>query len=137
MNEKHTAFIAFGSNIGNGEENIRAAAEALGLVPGVKVIKLSEMFITKPWGYADQPDFTNAAAEIETELSPNALLGVCLGIEAAAGRKRTIKNGPRVIDLDLLSYDALEMNTKELVLPHPGMKTRDFVRLPLKDLNET
>ena len=135
MSEKHIAFIAFGSNIGDTEENIRAAAEALDLLPGTRVIKMSKTYVTKPWGYSEQPDFTNAAAKIETELSPRALLGACLGIEAAAGRKRTIKNGPRVLDLDLLSYDDLEINDGELVLPHPGMKTRDFVTLPLNDIS--
>lgn len=130
----HTAFLAFGSNIGDGEKNIREALEAIALLPDTSVIKVSEMYITKPWGYTEQADFTNAAAKIETELSPNALLGACLGIEAAMGRVRQIKNGPRVIDIDLLSYDDIEMNTKELVLPHPGMKTRDFVTMPLSDI---
>lgn len=133
---KHTALVAFGSNMGNGEENVRAAAQAISLLPDTRVIKLSGMFVTEPWGYKDQPDFTNAAAKIETRLSASALLGAFLGIEAAMGRVRGIKNGPRVIDIDLLTYDDEERNTPELVLPHPGMKTRDFVRLPLEDIGE-
>lgn len=130
----HTAYIAFGSNMGDGEQNIRDAADALSLLPDTRVVKLSDMFITKPWGYTQQADFTNAAALVETGLSASALLGACLGIEAAMGRVRQIKNGPRIIDLDLLTYDDTEMNTRELVLPHPGMKIRDFVRLPLENL---
>lgn len=128
------ALLAFGSNIGNGEENIREALDAISLLPGTRVLKISKMYITKPWGYTQQADFTNAAAKIETELSANALLGACLGIEAAMGRHRTIKNGPRVIDIDLLTYGKEEINTKELVLPHPGMAIREFVQLPLKDI---
>lgn len=129
-----TAFLAFGSNIGNGEENIRAALDAIALLPGTRVLKVSKMYATKPWGYTQQADFTNAAAKIETELSSRALLGACLGIEASMGRVRQFKNGPRVIDIDLLTYGDEEINTSELVLPHPGMKNRDFVQLPLADI---
>ena len=128
------AYIAFGSNIGEPEKNVREAYEALSLVPGIKPDKLSKMYITKPWGYTDQPDFTNACCKVLTSLSPEALLGVCLGIEAAMGRVRTIKNGPRVIDIDLLMYEGEERNTAELVLPHPRMLERTFVLEPLSDL---
>lgn len=128
------AYIALGSNMGNSAENVKNAYEALDLVPGVKTVKLSELYITKPWGYEQQADFTNACCEVETELTPEALLGVCLGIEAGMGRVRAIKNGPRVIDLDLLAYEGETRNTEELVLPHPGMLVRSFVLLPLKDL---
>jgi len=131
---RHTVYLAFGSNIGDGEKNIREAYKAISLLPGTEIIKTSRFYITEPWGYTDQPDFTNSAALIETELSPNALMGACLGIEASLGRKRGIKNGPRIIDIDMLSYDDLEMNTAELILPHPGMHTRDFVLKPLEDL---
>ena len=129
-----TAYLAFGSNIGNGEARIREAYKALGRVPGVFPVKLSGMYITKPWGYADQPDFTNACCEIRTDLSPEALLGVCLGIEAGMGRVRRFKNGPRVIDIDLLMYEGERRDTEELRLPHPGMLERTFVLLPLNDL---
>lgn len=129
------AYLAFGSNIGNGKENVREAYASLTLVPGVIPKKLSKMFITKPWGYADQPDFTNACCEIETSLSPEALLGVCLGIEAAMGRKRIIKNGPRIIDIDLILYEGETRNTTELILPHPRYKDRLFVLEPLYDIS--
>ena len=130
------AYLAFGSNIGAGEKNVRAAYNALSLVPGVFPRKLSKMFITKPWGYLDQPDFTNACCELETSLSPEALLGVCLGIEAGMGRKRKIKNGPRKIDIDLIMYEGETRNTEELVLPHPRYKERLFVLEPMLDLSE-
>ena len=128
------AYLAFGSNIGNGEAHIREAWQALSLVPGVVPKRLSNMYVTAPWGYADQPDFTNACGEVETTLSPEALLGVCLGVEAGMGRVRQIKNGPRVIDIDLLLYEGEERNTHELILPHPRMCERTFVLEPLTDL---
>ena len=131
---RKTAYLAFGANIGNGEKAIRTAWDALSRVPGVFPERLSEMYITKPWGYADQPDFTNACGRIETVLSPEALLGVCLGVEAGMGRVRTIKNGPRVIDIDLLLYGDETRDTPELVLPHPRMWERTFVLEPLLDV---
>lgn len=130
------AYLAFGSNIGDPKKNVRDAYAALALVPGIVTVKLSRLYITKPWGYAEQPDFTNACCEIKTSLSPEALLGVCLGIEAAMGRIRSIKNGPRVIDIDLLLYEGEERATKELILPHPRMLERTFVLEPLSDIAE-
>ena len=129
-----TAYLAFGSNIGDGEKTVRAAWDALKRVPGVFPQALSEMYITKPWGYTDQPDFTNACGRVQTSLSPEALLGVCLGIEAGMGRVRKIRNGPRVIDIDLLLYEGETRDTEELCLPHPGVWQRDFVLLPLMDV---
>lgn len=120
--------------MGDAAVNLNGAIAALKLVPGVTVTNVSDYYITKPWGYADQPDFTNACCEVETTLSPEALLGVCLGVEAGMGRVRVIKNGPRVIDLDLLLYGEQERNTEELTLPHPRMWEREFVLRPLLDL---
>ena len=130
------AYLAFGSNIGEGEAHIREAWAALSLVPGIIPRQLSGMYITVPWGYADQPDFTNACGFIETSLAPEALLGVCLGIEAGMGRVRKIKNGPRIIDIDLLLYEGETRQTEELVLPHPRMLERTFVLEPLTDLSQ-
>lgn len=135
-NGEKTAYLAFGSNIGDGKKNITDAYAALELVPGVRVLKKSEFYITKPWGYTQQADFTNSCAEIKTTLSPEALLGVCLGIEAGFGRIREFKNGPRILDIDLLMYEGETRNTSELTLPHPGLPFRDFVLLPLNDLAE-
>lgn len=131
-----TAYIALGSNMGNAAANLDEALRALDLVPGVKVTGVSGYYVTAPWGYMDQPDFTNACCRVTTSLSPEALLGVCLGIEAGMGRVRQIKNGPRVIDLDLLLYGEEERFTEELVLPHPRMWEREFVLRPLADLAE-
>ena len=129
-----TAYVALGSNMGNGKENINEAIKALSLVPGIVVEAASEIYETKPWGYEAQHNFTNSCARLAVSLSPEALLGVCLGIEAGMGRIREFRNGPRIIDIDLIIYENEVRNTDELVLPHPGMKDRDFVLVPLSDV---
>lgn len=128
------ALIGVGTNIGNRYENIKGAKAALEKVPTVKFLRMSSVYETAPWGYTEQENFYNAVSEVETELSPQALLGVCLGIEAAFGRKREFKNGPRILDLDLLIYENELCDTAELRLPHPLIGERDFVLVPLKDL---
>lgn len=129
-----TAFLAFGSNVGKASDNINAAIKALGSVPDVSVEKVSSYFITKPWGYKNQNDFVNACARLKVNISPEALLGVCLGIEAAMGRERKNKNGPRIIDIDLIIYEDAVRNTSELTLPHPRYSERDFVLVPLMEV---
>lgn len=131
-----TAYVALGSNMGNGEENIKSAVSALGLVPGITVEKLSGIYETTPWGYEAQHNFTNACVKLSVDISPEVLLGVCLGIEAGMGRIREFRNGPRIIDLDLIIFEGEERNTEELKLPHPGMKDRDFVLVPFFDIAE-
>lgn len=128
------AVIGIGTNIGNREENIKNAIASVNLVPDTKVVKLSKIYETEPWGYSEQDKFLNCAVMVETIFSPQALLGVCLGIEAAMGRLRMFKNGPRVIDLDLLFYEDARSDTKELKLPHPEALNRSFVLAPLNDL---
>lgn len=128
------ALIGIGSNIGDRKAHIDTAVDALNHIPSVKVLKMSSLYETTPWGYVNQENFYNGVIEVETALSPTALLGVCLGIEAGVGRIREIKNGPRVLDLDLLLYDGSESMTAELTLPHPRMFERDFVLIPLKEL---
>lgn len=108
--------------------------KAFGLVPETKVTEVSFVYETEPWGYDQQDNFLNCVMTVETNLSSRALLGVCLGIEAGIGRVRTIKNGPRVIDLDLLFYENETADTPELMLPHPGVKERAFVLYPLHDV---
>lgn len=130
----NTAYIALGSNMGNGKENIETAICAMESVPGITVKAVSEMYETKPWGYEEQNNFTNACARLDSELSPEALLGVCLGIEAGMGRVRKFRNGPRIIDIDLIIYGDEKRETKELILPHPRMYERDFVLVPLIDV---
>ena len=129
-----TAYLALGSNIGDARQNLDDAVAALNLVPGIEVESVSAYYITKPWGVEDQPDFVNACLCVKTNLSPQALLGVCLGIEAGMGRVRMIKNGPRIIDIDVLLYNDIYINTSELILPHPRMHEREFVLIPLLDI---
>ena len=131
MNE---VVLGLGTNMGNRLENLQAAVDALKLLPDTYVEKVSKVYQTKPVGYDEQDDFLNAAVMIKTELSPHALLGACLGIEAAMGRVRKIKNGPRVIDIDVLIYDGFKLDTFELKLPHPRILERAFVMVPLLDL---
>lgn len=128
------ALIGVGSNIGDRKEHIDTAIEALNHIPSVKVLRMSSIYESEPWGYANQEKFYNAVIEVETNLTAYTLLGVCLGIEAGIGRVREIKNGPRVLDLDLLLFEGQESMSAELTLPHPRMFERDFVLIPLRDL---
>ncbi len=128
------AVLGLGTNIGDRYKNIEEALECLSLVPGIKVLRTSSVYETEPWGYKEQRSFYNSVAEIETTLTPDALLGVCLGIEAGMGRVREFKNGPRIIDIDVLVCEGVSSDTKELMLPHPRIGERAFVLIPLKEL---
>ena len=128
------AYLGIGTNIGDREENLKSALNALNLLPMTKVTAVSKVYETEPVGFANQDDFLNIAVEIETELTADNVLGACLGIEAGLGRIRNIKNGPRVIDIDLLLYEEEKYNTSSLVLPHPRIFEREFVLRPLLDI---
>ena len=120
--------IALGSNIGEPRENLDLAIALLR--EATEVIKVSSYYVTKPVGYEDQPDFVNAVCIIESELPAIELLNMLHGIEKAMGRERTIKWGPRTIDLDIIQYGSLLSNSPELTLPHPGAHERKFVLEP-------
>ena len=126
--------LGLGSNLGDRLANLQFAVDALRLAPKVRLLAASRVYETDPVGYIEQPDFLNAALLLETELSPKTVLGVCLGIEAACGRVRTVKNGPRVLDMDVLLYENVKSDSFELTLPHPAMAQRAFVLRPLADL---
>ena len=128
------AVIGIGTNIGNRAENIRNAVEALNLLPDVKVLRCASIYETDPWGYTEQQSFYNTVVEVETVKSPEMLLGACLGIEAGMGRVREFKNGPRVIDLDLLVFENYKNDSQHITVPHPLIGKRDFVLVPLKEL---
>ena len=130
------AYLSIGTNLGDRLRNLQEAVDALRLLPRTEVIKCSGVYETAPWGYAQQDDFYNICVLIETELSPNALLGACLGIEAALGRVRSFKNAPRCIDVDIILYEDVEMCTPELTIPHREMKNRAFVLVPLAELTD-
>ncbi len=129
------AYLGIGTNIGDRIQNLKDVINALKLLPLTMVTDYSNVYETDPVGYYNQDDFLNMVVEIETELNADNLLGAALGIEAGLGRVRTIKNGPRIIDVDLLLYGNEIKNTNTLILPHPRMLERDFVLKPLLDLD--
>ena len=114
--------------------NLKKAIEELEKMQGTKVLKLSSLYKTEPVGGAEQDWFVNAAAEIETSLTPRELLNKLLYIEKNLGRVRDVKWGPRVIDLDILLYDDLVMDEEGLSIPHPYLHKRGFVLVPLAEI---
>jgi len=128
------AYIGLGSNMGDKAANIHKALELLGASPGVRVNRVAPYYHTAPVGYTGQDWFVNTVAELITELSPRDLLSLLLAVEDSLGRVRAVRWGPRVIDLDLLMFGKIEINTPELTLPHPRMHERAFVMVPLADL---
>jgi 2-amino-4-hydroxy-6-hydroxymethyldihydropteridine diphosphokinase len=130
----HQAFIALGSNLQNPQAQVEQALQTIANTAKIKLIKASSLYKTAPVGYENQPDFINAVAEIETDLSPVALLQKLLEIEAQHGRERPFPNAPRILDLDVLLYKGIATNTPELTLPHPRMHLRGFVMLPLAEI---
>ncbi len=126
--------LGLGTNMGYREKNLQHVVQSFQLMPDTKVIAGSSVYETAPVGYTDQQNFYNMVLVIETQLSPAAVLGACLGMEAALGRKRLVKDGPRVIDIDVLMYESVKLDNHELTLPHPRMMERRFVLEPLKEL---
>lgn len=129
------AVLGFGGNLGVPLENIRSALTAVSNLCGTRLLRLSRYYLSEAVEVSEaQPSYINCAAEIETELSPHALLGTCLGIESALGRTRPGYKSPRTVDIDLLLYEGVSLESKELTVPHPGILRRAFVLLPLSDL---
>ncbi|MBI5024092.1 MAG: 2-amino-4-hydroxy-6-hydroxymethyldihydropteridine diphosphokinase [Candidatus Omnitrophica bacterium] len=127
------AYIALGSNLGDRVCYIKNAV-ALLQEKGVSVLKQSTIIETDPVGGPPQRKFLNAVVKISTELSPLELFSVCQSIETELGRVRDVINGPRTIDLDILLYDRLTIDTPQLKIPHPRMFERTFVLEPLKEI---
>jgi len=131
------AVIGLGSNLGEKNSNLLAAVQALSRLPGTKVRGISSIYASEPEEPTDdknQECYHNLNVKLETQMSPMALLGACLGIEASMGRVRGVRNAARGIDLDLLLYEGVKSESFELSLPHPRMTQRAFVLLPLKEL---
>ena len=126
-------YLGLGANLGVPKETFERALVLLSEFS--EIISVSRLYRSKPYGFSDQPPFVNAAVRISTDLPPPELLNQLQSVEETLGKKVVRKNGPRLIDLDLLVYDELVLETKDLVLPHPGIMERDFVLLPLIDLN--
>jgi 2-amino-4-hydroxy-6-hydroxymethyldihydropteridine diphosphokinase len=129
------AYVAFGANLGEPVETLRAAAVALGRRPGVELVAGSPVYRTRPIGPPGQPDYANAVARVETTHEPEALLDVLHAVEAEFGRVRDVRWGPRTLDLDLIWYDGEERTDERLTLPHPRAHEREFVLRPLVDLD--
>jgi 2-amino-4-hydroxy-6-hydroxymethyldihydropteridine diphosphokinase len=128
------AFIGLGANIGDPGGQLRDALAALDAIPGTRLMRASSLWRTAPVGYAAQPDFVNAVAEIETAQAPRALLEALLAIEKRFGRERSFANAPRTLDLDLLLYGDRVLSEQGLELPHPRMHERAFVLAPLVEI---
>ena len=127
-------FLGLGSNLGDREENLRGALVWIAALPGTEVVRVSRFRETAPWGVTEQRAFLNAVTEIRTELDPEALLRVVKAIEVEMGRVRTYRWGPRLIDIDILLYGEVRLETPELTLPHPQILERPFVREPLAEI---
>lgn len=128
------AFVALGSNLAEPEAQIQQAFAALAYLPQTRLRAQSALYRSTPVGYAEQPDFINAVALLETELTAHDLLQSLLGIERNFGRVRDFRNAPRTLDLDLLLYGDMIFHEAGLTLPHPRMHERAFVLLPLLEI---
>lgn len=131
-----TAYLSLGSNLGDRLENLLAAVRLLTRPGSVDLLAVSSVWETLPQGKTDQPDFLNMAVALRTSLDPEALLAHGLAVEAALGRVRLERWGPRLIDIDLCWFDDLSMATAHLELPHPRLAQRAFVLVPLLELDE-
>jgi len=126
------AQIGIGANLGDAQAAVRAAIASLGGLGRVSAV--SSLFRTPAWGVTDQPDFINAAATLETELAPHALLARLKAIEAEIGRVPTFRWGPRAIDLDILDYDGVRLDEPGLTIPHARLHERAFALVPLAQI---
>ncbi len=129
------AWIALGGNLGPVEETLRAAVRELDRISGIHVVHTSALVKSAPAGGPPQPDYLNAVVHVETSLAPRELLAACQGIEVVYGRERTEVNGPRTIDVDIVSYGDVAGESIDLVLPHPRAHERAFVLVPIADID--
>ncbi len=130
----HRAYVGLGANLGEPARNVERAIDLLGELGTVAA--RSSLYRTRPWGKADQPWFVNAVARLETALAPSALLAALRAMERRLGRVPGERWGPRIIDLDLLTYDGLETDEPGLRVPHPHLRERAFVLVPLAEIDE-
>lgn len=128
------AYVALGSNLDGPRTQVERGFDALAALPETTLTARSRLYRTSPWGFVDQPDFVNAAARLATALPARRLLADLLDIEKRAGRVRGQPNGPRTLDLDLLLYGDVVLDSPDLVIPHPRLQQRAFVLLPLADI---
>ena len=127
-----TAYLGLGSNLGDREENLRKTLSLLG--ESVEIIALSSVYQTEPWGYGEQPSFLNMVCGFRTSLSPPELLALVQEVERRLGRVRTIRYGPRTMDVDILLYGDRIVDTPDLQIPHPRIPERAFVLAPFAEI---
>jgi 2-amino-4-hydroxy-6-hydroxymethyldihydropteridine diphosphokinase len=128
-------FLGLGANLGNRRRNIAAGLSALER-GGVRIRRRSSLYETEPVGKGDQPWFLNAIVAAETDLAPRELLLLCKRIEKESGRRRTVRFGPRPLDIDILLYKGRVIREEDLEIPHPRMRERRFVLIPLVEIAE-
>ena len=126
--------MALGGNVGDKAGTLRRALRALGGEPGIELTAVSRLYRTAPWGKTDQDWFVNACALARTDLAPETLLDRVKALEAELGRKPGERWGPRVIDIDIIAYDDVELTGGRLTLPHPELFNRAFVLVPLAEI---
>lgn len=127
-------YLSLGTNLGDRENNLKSAIDLLQSKEGIRIKKISPIYETAPVGYVDQPSFLNIAIYAQTILSPIELLQTCQLIENDLGRVRNIRWGPRIIDLDILLFNNDNIESENLIIPHPRMFERAFVLVPLLDI---
>jgi 2-amino-4-hydroxy-6-hydroxymethyldihydropteridine diphosphokinase len=128
-----TAYIALGANLGDAAATVQQAVRALATLPQTRLLRASSLYRTAPIE-SSGPDYINAVAEISTALSPQALLAALQALEKAAGRERPYRNAPRTLDLDILLYGDVSIDSPTLTIPHPRMQARAFVLQPLAEI---
>ncbi len=132
-----SVYLGLGSNIEPKVEYLKKAAQKLAAEPEIILEKTSSLYLTKAYGYQDQADFINSVVYLKTSLKPEKLLKTVLKIESDLGRVRSKKWGPRTIDIDILFYNNLKYESQDLIIPHPEIKKRAFVLIPLIEIAET
>lgn len=130
----HLAFVALGANLAEPVRQVRAAGEALAGLPRSRLLRMSSLYRTAPVGIHGQADFINAVAALATTLAPHELLDALFAVERRFGRRRDFPQAPRTLDLDLLLYDQMLLDSERLRLPHPRMHLRAFVIAPLLEI---
>jgi 2-amino-4-hydroxy-6-hydroxymethyldihydropteridine diphosphokinase len=128
------AALGLGGNVGDVAAAFVEALARLAATPGVSLVALSSVYRTPPWGRLDQPDFLNMAALVETTLPARALLALCLDVERGLGRERRERWGPRLIDIDILTFGEARIDEPDLKVPHPRLAERAFALAPLAEI---
>lgn len=129
----HAIYLSLGSNLGDRALNLQSAITRLSAK--MHLLNQSAIYETEPWGYADQPTFLNQVVKAHTSMEPSELLDYLKETEVSIGRQETFRFGPRVIDLDILFYDDLILDTPRLTIPHPRIAERAFVLVPLSEID--